>query len=97
MISPFLARILTVGFKVLVLYLVFCGIFSTSIDYVFSFPYYGIDWMVYVIGMMPYIVSRIFIGVWVENDLVLESGGVIFEVKLSDDRFRALKKALGYT
>ncbi len=95
MISLFLVRLFISGFKVFLFYPAFCAMLLIGIGSQLTIPMQGMDWMFCGTGMVPYLASRLFTGIWVENDLVLSSGGTSVELKVPDNRFRSLVSALG--
>lgn len=95
MISPFLLRLLFPGFLVLVVYAALCGLHAALTGFWFYVPGQGVGQIFYAAGMIPYIVSRLFLSVWTENDVLLESEGAEVKLTLSESGFRRLTRALG--
>lgn len=94
-LSPFVARLLICGFRVIILYFAFCLAFSVIVGswerYV---PVEGLA-AFYAIGVVPYVGSRVFRGVWGEALLVLRSPGLRLDLSCPLMKANALLTALG--
>jgi len=93
-ISPFIMRRFTSGFKVIGWYFVLCIIFSSTVGYWRENDLGSGVVIFYIVGIAPYVGSRIFSRIWTVTRLELSSpeGGIAFACP--EARARGLLRAL---
>lgn len=98
-ISPFIMRRFTSGFKVIGLYFALCIIFSVTVGSWKENDLGSGVLIFYIVGIAPYVGSRIFSRIWTETRLELCSpkGGIAFACPESRARglLRVLKQPSG--
>jgi hypothetical protein len=91
-LSPFLFRFFTSGFKVIGLYFAVCILFSVSVGSWQENEFGSGVLIFYVIGLLPYLASRIFRKIWSESLIVFSSGPDRIELKCPESRVGAVRR-----
>jgi hypothetical protein len=91
-LSPFLFRFFTSGFKVIGLYFALCVIFSVSVGSWQENQFGSGVLIFYVIGLLPYLASRIFKKIWSESLLVVSSGPDRIELKCPESKVGPVRR-----
>lgn len=93
-ISPFIFRRFTSGFKVIGLYFTVCILFAlTAGSWQENQLGSGVI-IFFVIGLTPYVASKVFARIWTESDLLLSSVGTELTLRIEESRMGPLMRAL---
>ena len=93
-IIPFIMRRFISGYRIIVFYFVLCIAFSLTVGSWEENELGSGVLIFYVIGIMPYVASRVFSKIWTETSLVLSSDHSV-SLSCPDVKVRGLMRALG--
>ena len=93
-LSPFLLRLVTSGFKVIGLYFVLCILFSMTVGSWEDNQLGSGVIIFFVVGLMPYVSSKVFGRIWTESMLVLSSGPDKVELKCPESKLGPIRRLL---
>jgi hypothetical protein len=93
-LSPFVFRLFTSGFTVIGLYFALCIVFSLTVG---SWEENQLGSGVvgfFVIGLAPYVASKIFVRIWTESDLLLSTPDRELEIRIEETKIGRIMRAL---
>lgn len=93
-VSPFIFRRFTSGFKVIGLYFAACILLALTVGSWEENQLGSGVVIFFVIGLTPYVASKVFARIWTESDLLLSSAGRELKLRIEEAKIRSLTKAL---
>ena len=96
-VVPFIMRRFTSGYRIIGYYFVLCTLFSLLVGSWKENQLGSGVLIFYVVGILPYVGSRVFLRIWAETKVTLSSGDQSVELVCQADAASRLSRALART
>jgi hypothetical protein len=93
-ISPFVFRRFTSGFRVIGLYFAVCILLSLTVGSWEENKLGSGVIIFFLVGLAPYVASKIFARIWTESDLILSSAGKDLKIRIEEAKVGPIRRAL---